>query len=34
MDRRLAQKNVRTAVIAGAISLVVFAVSFVTAFVY
>ena len=29
MDRRLAHKNLRTALIAGAISLIVFALSFV-----
>ena len=28
MDRRLAHKNVRTALIAGAISLIIFALSF------
>jgi hypothetical protein len=34
MDRRLANRNLRTALIAGAISLVVFAASFAVAFVY
>jgi hypothetical protein len=34
MDRRLALKNVRTGLIAGAISVLVLAVSFVAAFLY
>jgi hypothetical protein len=34
MDRRLAQKNLRTALIAGAVCLVVFAAAFVAAAVY
>jgi hypothetical protein len=34
MDRRLAQKNLRTALIAGAICFVIFAASFVAASVY
>jgi hypothetical protein len=34
MDRRLAQKNLRTAFIAGAICIVIFAASFVAAAVY
>jgi len=34
VDRRLAQKNLRTALIAGAISLIVFALSFFTGLVY
>jgi len=34
MDRRLALKNMRTALIAGAISLIVFAASFVAGLVY
>ena len=34
MDRRLAQKNLRTALIAGAIVIVIFAASFVAASVY
>jgi hypothetical protein len=34
MDRRLAQKNLRTALIAGAISLIVFALSFFAGLVY
>jgi hypothetical protein len=34
MDRRLAQRNLRTALIAGAIALVVFAAAWVVAFVY
>jgi hypothetical protein len=34
MDRRLAQKNIRTALIAGAISLIIFALSFFTGLVY
>jgi hypothetical protein len=34
MDRRLAQKNIRTALIAGAIVIVVFAAAFVAAAVY
>lgn len=34
VDRRLAQKNLRTALIAGAISLFVFAMAFLAAFVY
>jgi hypothetical protein len=34
VDRRLAQKNLRTALIAGAVSLFVFAAAFVAAFVY
>jgi hypothetical protein len=34
MDRRLAQKNIRTALIAGAICVVILAASFVAASVY
>jgi hypothetical protein len=34
MDRRLARKNIRTALIAGAISLIIFALSFVAGLVY
>jgi hypothetical protein len=34
MDRRLAMRNVRTGLIAGAVSIVVFAASFIVAFVY
>jgi hypothetical protein len=34
VDRRLAQRNVRTALIAGAISLLVFGSAFVAAFLY
>lgn len=34
MDRRLAQKNIRTALIAGAISLIVFALSFFAGLIY
>jgi hypothetical protein len=34
VDRRLANRNLRTALIAGAISLIVFAASFVVGFVY
>jgi hypothetical protein len=34
MDRDLADRNLRTALIAGTISLVVFALAFVTALVY
>ncbi len=34
MDRRLANKNIRTALIAGAISLVIFALSFFSGFIY
>jgi hypothetical protein len=34
VDRRLAQKNLRTALIAGAIALIVFALSFVVGLVY
>jgi hypothetical protein len=34
MDRRLATKNVRTALIAGAIALIVFALSFFAGLVY
>jgi hypothetical protein len=34
MDRRLAAKNLRTGLIAGAISLIVFAAAFITAWVY
>jgi hypothetical protein len=34
MDRRLAHKNLRTGLIAGAISLIVFAASFFVGFVY
>ena len=34
VDRRLAQKNLRTGLIAGAISVVVLAASFLAAFVY
>jgi hypothetical protein len=34
MDRRLANRNLRTALIAGAISLIVFAASWVVGFVY
>jgi len=34
MDRRLATKNVRTGLIAGAISLIVFGASFFVGFIY
>lgn len=34
MDRRLASRNMRTALIAGAISLLVFALAFLTGYVY
>jgi hypothetical protein len=34
MDRRLAQKNMRTALIAGAICFIVFAAAFFTGYVY
>jgi hypothetical protein len=34
MDRRLANRNLRTALIAGAISMIVFAASFVAGLVY
>jgi hypothetical protein len=34
VDRRLAQKNLRTALIAGAIALIVFALSFLVGLVY
>jgi len=34
MDRRLAYKNMRTALIAGAIALIVFALSFISGFIY
>lgn len=34
VDRRLANRNIRTALIAGVIALLVFAASFVVAFVY
>jgi hypothetical protein len=34
VDRRLASKNIRTALIAGAISLVIFALSFFAGFIY
>jgi hypothetical protein len=34
MDRRLASRNIRTALIAGAISLIVFAAAFVAAYLY
>jgi hypothetical protein len=34
VDRRLATKNLRTALLAGALSLLIFALSFVVAFVY
>jgi hypothetical protein len=34
MDRRLALKNIRTALIAGTIALIVFALAFVTGLVY
>ncbi len=34
VDRRLAYKNLRTALIAGAISLIVFAAAFITGLVY
>jgi len=34
VDRRLANRNLRTALIAGAISLIVFAASFFTGFIY
>jgi hypothetical protein len=34
MDRRLANKNVRTGIIAGAISVIVFALSFFSGYVY
>jgi hypothetical protein len=34
MDRRLAYRNLRTALIAGAISLIVFAAAFLTGYLY
>jgi hypothetical protein len=34
VDRRLANKNIRTALIAGAISLVIFALAFFSGFIY
>lgn len=34
VDRRLAQKNIRTALIAGAISLIIFALAFFSGFIY
>ena len=34
MDRRLAKKNVRTGLIAGAISLLVFGAAFLTGYIY
>jgi hypothetical protein len=34
VDRRLARRNIRTALIAGAVSIVVFAAAFFAAFVY
>ena len=34
MDRRLAYRNIRTALIAGAISLIIFALAFVAANIY
>jgi hypothetical protein len=34
MDRRLAQKNIRTALICGAVSVTVFGLSYLVAFVY
>jgi hypothetical protein len=34
MDRRLANRNIRTALIAGAISLIIFALAFVAAYLY
>lgn len=34
MDRRLALRNVRTALIAGAISLIIFALAFLAAYLY
>ena len=34
MDRRLASKNIRTALIAGAIALIIFALSFFSGLVY
>jgi hypothetical protein len=34
MDRRLAQKNLRTALIAGAVAVFIFAAAFVAAMVY
>jgi hypothetical protein len=34
MDRRLAQRNIRTGLIAGAISLIVFGAAFLTGYVY
>ena len=34
LDRRLANRNIRTALIAGAIALVIFALSFLVGFVY
>jgi len=34
MDRRLARRNVRTALIAGAVSIIVFAAAFIAAFLY
>ena len=34
MDRRLASRNIRTALIAGSISLIVFAAAFFTGYIY
>ena len=34
MDRRLARKNIRTGLIAGAISILVFGTAFIAAYVY
>jgi hypothetical protein len=34
MDRRLARRNLRTALIAGAVSLIVFGLSFFAAYIY
>jgi hypothetical protein len=34
MDRRLANRNIRTALIAGSISLIIFALSFLAAYLY
>jgi hypothetical protein len=34
MDRRLANRNIRTALIAGAISFIIFALAFVAAYLY
>jgi hypothetical protein len=34
MDRRLATRNIRTALIAGAVSLIIFAAAFLAAYIY